>query len=157
MHIKKIVSGLVAGVALAASLTACGYDAYDDGYSPAYVVGRYTCVNPNSGQPDYCVEYSDGTSEMVPFGIYNTAYYGTVLTYSHSRWITTRTSYYSHRTASDVYHVTYRTYHARTGGYTASGYGGMSYRSRAGRVIYRSGSSYRSSSYSFRSTSRGRF
>lgn len=153
---NKKLATILAGGALALSLSACSaadfgyYDAYS---GPPYVVGKYTCVNPYSGQLDYCVEYSDGTSQLVPWGIYDTIDYGYGLTYYNHRYTVVRTSYSRSGGAPDVYHVTY---HARTGGTTTSSYGGMSYRNSSGRVIYSSGSatsyrtSYRSSS-SFRS------
>lgn len=130
-----------AALTLAVSAAACGGD-YD---GPAYVVGRYTCVNPATGQPDYCVEYSDGTSAMVPFGIYDSAWYGTTLVYAHGRYTVVATSRATRRLAPDVYHVTYRAH--------VSGYSGMSYVSK-GRVIYRgpasAGRSYSRTSYAGR-------
>lgn len=150
MTLNKIKAWFKAGLATIAlgglllGSAACG--AYDDGYAQAYVVGKYTCVNPNSGQPDYCVEYSDGTSSLVPFGVYNTLYYGSILDYTNHRYVITRSSSYSRRYLPDVYHVSY---HVHTYG-SVSSYGGMSFRNKAGRVVYRSpsGATYHSSSFS---------
>lgn len=147
-----------AGMMAACDSTGYGYDV------PAYVIGHYTCVNPSSGQLDYCVEYSDGTSSLVPWSVYSTVLYGQLLTVSHSVWTVHATSYvrpgYG---APDVYHVRYhaaRVYPsvlsaqravtvraARASGVT---YGGMSYRNKNGQVAYRSptGRTYSSSAVS---------
>jgi hypothetical protein len=152
LKLKRLLASVAIAGSLLGSATACGFD-YNGYAGPPYVVGTYTCVNPYSGQPDYCVEYSDGTSNMVPFWVYNTIGYGSVLSYSHSRYTIVHSTYYTGRRAPDVYHVSY---HAHS---YSSGYGGMSYRASNGQVRYRSyspSSSYRSYS-SFRSTSRSRF
>lgn len=156
MKTPTLVAQATVSALLVGSLTACN-DAYWNAAGPVYVVGTYTCTNPNSGQIDYCVEYSDGSSSLVPFWVYNSVGYGSVLSYTTSThvWVTSRSSYYTGRRAPDVYHVTY---HARTGGTTTvSAFGGMSYRNKSGRVIYRSaatGTSYHSVS-SFHSSYHG--
>src|SRR5579872_6325077 len=105
------VAVAAAAAALTAGLTACGQlDDYGYG-SPAYVTGTYTCTNPYSGQPDYCVEYDDGSSQLVPFPVYSSACYGCVLSYAGSSWHVTRTSWYTGRRAPDVYHVHYVQYY----------------------------------------------
>lgn len=149
MKLKSILASAAIVATAALSTTACA-DLGDYGYvGPAYVVGTYTCTNPASGQIDYCVEYNDGSSQLVPFSIYSTVAYGSVLSFTNYRWTTTRSSFYSARRAPDVYHVTYRAYNARS--YTSStSYSGMSTR-RNGRVSYysyKSNTSYRPSSFS---------
>jgi hypothetical protein len=147
MKIITRASSAITAAVLAASLAACTDGQY---YAP-YVVGTYTCASPLTGQPDYCVEYSDGTSALVPFSIYSTVYYGSVLTYSGSRYSYTRPAVL--RRAPDVYHVVYHA-HSFTTNSSRGSYQGMSYVNK-GRVIYRApGSSYHStfrSSYSGRS------
>lgn len=143
--LKKFIAGaLIAGAALTAA--ACGSYGYTDA-GPAYVVGHYTCTDPYSGQPDYCVEYNNGYSTMVPWSIYSTISYGMTLNYVNHHWYTTRSSYYRRGVVADVYHVRYRQYTRST----TRSYTGMSFR-RNGVVSYGSPrTSYRS--YSFRSYS----
>lgn len=152
MKLKSILASVAIVATAALSTTACA-DLGDYGYvGPAYVVGTYTCTNPASGQIDYCVEYNDGSSQLVPFSIYSTVAYGSVLSFTNYRWTVARSSYYSARRAPDVYHVTYRAYNTRSyRSYTSStSYSGMSTR-RNGKVSYysyKSNTSYRPSSFS---------
>lgn len=124
---------------------ACGLDnGYYDG--PPYVIGHYTCVNPSSGMPDYCELLSDGTYQMVPFSIWNTVAYGSVLSYSaHRTWVIHSTSYTRAGVAPDVNYSAWRSARqatATTSRRSTVTYDGMSYRSnKTGRVVYRSASS----------------
>jgi hypothetical protein len=122
------VSTILTAAALAASLAAC--DGNQGYYAQPYVIGTYTCASPLTGLPDYCVEYSDGTSSIVPYAIYRNVYYGSTLTYISGHYSYSRPAVL--RRAPDVYHVAY---HAHS--YT--GYSGMSYVSK-GRVVYRGAS-----------------
>jgi hypothetical protein len=154
----------VAAVGLATPL-ACGSMQYDDGYSgPPYVTGHYTCTSPVTGQPDYCELLSDGTYQVVPFSIYNTAPYGSVLSFSHNHYTVVHTSVTRvGRTAPDVSYSSYRSARRVSAkAYSASSYSGMSSYSNTGKsrgtVVYSSSgnsgrSSYRSGSSVYRSSS----
>lgn len=158
---RALCMALVIAVPASAVVSACATDGYYGYAGPAYVIGHYACVNPLSGRLDYCVEYSDGTSSLVPWSIYSTVLFGQYLTVSHSVWtVHTVTGIHVH-VVPDVYHVRYRaarvypsvtvaqrvaTQRYRTSSGTV--YGGMSYRNESGQVVYRSpsGTPYRSSS-----------
>lgn len=139
---RAALSAMIAGST--AIPLACGLD---DGYyaGPPYVVGHYTCVNPSSGMPDYCELLSDGTYQMVPFSIWNTVAYGSVLSFSvHRTWVINSTPYTRAGVAPDV---NYSAWHSAGQATTTTRrstvtYDGMSYRSnKTGRVVYRSASS----------------
>lgn len=161
---KKKARVILARATLAAMVTgstavplACGLDG---GYTgPPYVVGHYTGVNPHSGMPDYFELLSDGTCQMVPFSIWNTAPYGSTLSFSsHRTWVVHSTVYTRRGSAApDVSYSSWRTARpaspASLSRRPAVTYDGMSYRSnRTGRVVYTSpgGTAYRSSSYGSR-------
>jgi hypothetical protein len=148
IKVKALAAGIAAAVALATPL-ACGSMQYDDGYSgPAYVIGPYaggSCVSPVTGEPEYCELLSDGTYQVVPYGIYNSAPYGSVLSFSHNHYNIVHTSITRSGRAPDVSYSSYRTakrVSARS--YSASSYNGMSSygtgKSR-GTVVYSSSGS----------------
>lgn len=146
MKFKALLASAAVIGSLAITTTACGIDG---GYGgPAYVVGKYTCPDPTTGLPAYCVEYSDGTSNVVPYWVYSGVYYGSILSYSHSRYSFTRPSklVYAPRVTNVHYHV--HSYTSRTGSYSTR----LGSRSRTAYQSYKSSSSYRSYS-SFRSSS----
>jgi len=153
---RKVIIVLASALlALSAILAACGGPGNNDGL--VFVIGHYTCINPLSGELDYCVEYSDGTSAMVPFGIYNTVPYGASLIYGGGRYTIVRTRVTRSYAAPDVYHVSYHAHSYTSTTKTAATYGGMSYRNGQGRVVYRTASVRSSSISSYRSSSyRGR-
>lgn len=140
-------SGIIAAVAIAGSLTACG--SMNAGYGGVpYVVGKYVCQDPTTGFPAYCVEYNDGTSSIVPFYIYNSIGYGYGLTYVGHRYTVIHTSYSRRGFAPRVTHVTYRI-HSYTSTRKTGGYVGRNYVNK-GRVVYRApaGTGYHSTYHS---------
>ncbi len=164
----KYLRLLIVGAVIAVSAVACGSMQYDDGYSgPPYVTGHYTCTSPVTGMPDYCELLSDGTYQVVPYSIYNTAPYGSVLSYSHSHYTIVHTSVTRSGSAPDVNYSSYKSAKRVTAkAYSASSYNGMSSYSGGsgksrGTVVYSSsGNSGRSSSRSsgtsvYRSSSSG--
>ena len=162
-HLRLLAASLVIA-AVAAGSVACGAMQYDDYAGPPYVVGHYTCTSPVTGMPDYCELLSDGTYQVVPFSIYNSAPYGSVLSYSHSHYTIVHTSVTRvGSTAPDVNYSSYRSAkRVSAKAYSASSYSGMSSYSNSGKargvVVYGSNggkSSYRSSGTSVYRASSG--
>lgn len=114
--------------AITATSAACGSMQYDDYAGPPYIVGHYTCTSPVTGMPDYCELLSDGTYQVVPFSIWNTAPYGSALSYTHNHYTVVHTSVTRvGHVAPDVNYSSYRTAtRASAKSYSASSYNGMS-------------------------------
>lgn len=75
---KIITSAAIAGAVItgAAGLTACDPNGYA---GPPYVTARYEC-----GIGQYCVEYSDGSYEYVPYDIWQQMFVGALISRSMS-------------------------------------------------------------------------
>jgi hypothetical protein len=114
---------------------------------PAYVTGHFTGPNPVTGMPDYYDMLSDGTYVLVPWNVYNTAPYGSVLSFSSSRWSVRTTSLTRQGYFPDVNYSSWKSAKRVT---TISNYSGMSSVSR-GITVYKSGGGFSS-----RSSFRGR-
>lgn len=110
---------------------------YGNGGSP-YVTGHFTCASPMTGAPDYCEMLSDDTYVVVPWSVYSTASYGSVLSYSGSSWTVLRGSQSRTGPIPDVSYSSWRMAKRVT---SISSYSGMSSLNK-GVTVYKTSGSY---------------